>query len=152
MARPKKKLSELSSERLRKLSPFEIQQRKEQEKRTKEAHKQRKIFNTSIKKYLKDILNDNCNLSDIQIILPYINELHFIEELLINIKKDIHKNGVIDELRNTNPLLKEYNSLVKQKGNIIKEVASINKKRSNNSDDDINSGTTLNDLFTMLED
>ena len=151
MARPKKKLSELSSERLRKLSPFEIQQRKEQEKRTKEAHKQRKIFNTSIKKYLKDILNDNCNLSDIQIILPYINELHFIEELLINIKKDIHKNGVIDELRNTNPLLKEYNSLVKQKGTIIKEINSIMKKRSN-SDDDINSGTTLNDLFTMLED
>ena len=151
MARPKKKLSELSSERLRKLSPFEIQQRKEQEKRTKEAHKQRKIFNTSIKKYLKDILNDNCNLSDIQIILPYINELHFIEELLINIKKDIHKNGVIDELRNTNPLLKEYNSLVKQKGTIIKEINSIMKKRGN-SDDDINSGTTLNDLFTMLED
>lgn len=151
MARPKKRLDQLSSERLRKLSPYEIQQRQEQEKRTKEAHKQRKIFNTSIKKYLKDILNDNCNLTDIQIILPYINELHFIEELIVNIKKDIHKNGVIDELRNTNPLLKEYNSLVKQKGNIIKEVNSIMKKRSNNSDDS-NNGTTLNDLFNMLED
>lgn len=151
MARPKKKLSELSAERLRKLTPFEKQQRKEAEKRTKEAHKQRKIFNTSIKKYLKDVLNDNCNLSDIQIILPYINELHFIEELIISIKKDIHKNGVIDELRNTNPLLKEYNSLVKQKGTIIKEITNIMKKRSNNIDDS-NNGTTLNDLFNMLED
>ena len=144
-------MSELSSERLRKLTPLEKQQRQEQEKRTKEAHKQRKIFNTSIKKYLKDILNDDSNLTDIQIILPYINELHFIEELLINIKKDIHKNGVIDELRNVNPVLKEYNSLIKQKGSIIKEINNIMKKRSNNNDDS-NNGTTLNDLFNMLED
>lgn len=145
-------MSELSSERLRKLTPFEKQQRQEQEKRTKEAHKQRKIFNTSIKKYLKDILNDDSNLTDIQIILPYINELHFIEELIISIKKDIHKNGVIDELRNVNPLIKEFNSLLKQKGNIIKEInKQLHKKRSNNTDD-INNGTTLNDLFNMLED
>ena len=144
-------MSDLSSERLRKLTPYEIQQRKEAEKRTKEANKQRKFFNTSIKKYLKDILNDDSNLTDIQIILPYINELHFIEELLINIKKDIHKNGVIDELRNVNPVLKEYNSLIKQKGSIIKEINNIMKKRSNNNDDS-NNGTTLNDLFNMLED
>lgn len=147
-----KPLNQLSHERLRRLTPFEKQQRQEQEKRTKEANKQKKITTTSIKKYLKKIINDDSNLTDIEIITPYINELIFIEELILSIKKDIIENGVIDELRNVNPLIKEFNSLLKQKGNIIKEIGSIiNKKRSNNTDD-INNGTTLNDLFNMLED
>ena len=145
-------MSDLSSERLRKLTPLEKQQRQEAEKRTKEAHKQKKITTTSIKKYLKKIIKDDYILSDVEIITPYINELIFIEELILSIKKDIIEHGVIDPLRNTNPLLKEYNSLVKQKGNIIKEIGTIINKKRGNSDDDINSGTTLNDLFTMLED
>lgn len=151
MGRKLKPISQLSAERLRKLTPYEIQQRKEAEKRTKQAHKQKKITTTSIKKYLKKIIKDDYILSDVEIITPYINELIFIEELILSIKKDIIEHGVIDPLRNINPLLNQYNSLVKQKGNIIKEVASIMKKRSNNTDDS-NNGTTLNDLFTMLED
>lgn len=151
MGRKLKPISQLSAERLRKLTPYEIQQRKEAEKRTKQAHKQKKITTTSIKKYLKKIIKDDYILSDVEIITPYINELIFIEELILSIKKDIIEHGVIDQLRNTNPLLKEYNSLVKQKGNIIKEINSIMKKRSSNTDDS-NNDTTLNDLFTMLED
>lgn len=63
MARPQKKIDDLSPERLRKLSAFDIQQRKEQEKKMNKHQsnikKAKKITNVTIKKYLKNIINED---------------------------------------------------------------------------------------------
>lgn len=150
MARPVKKISDLSPERLRKLTPYERQQRKEAEKRIKQAKKTQKITNTTIKKYLKSVVNEDTDLTELEAVLPYVNELHFIEDLIQMIKKDIVEHGVIDEMRTTNPLLKEYNALVKQKGAIIKEISSILKKKNSNREDDNSNNATLDDLFKIL--
>ena len=52
MARPIKPVTELSKERLRKLSPYEIQQRQEQEQSIKEVQQ---IKSKRVSKTLKDI-------------------------------------------------------------------------------------------------
>lgn len=133
MARPQKKIDDLSPERLRKLSAYEIQQRKEQEKKMNKHQsnikKAKKITNVTIKKYLKNIINDDVELSEIEIILPLINELHFIEEVISSIKDDIVENGVIDCMRVKNPLLSEYNAMIKQKANIIDKITKALEKR-----------------------
>ena len=153
MARPQKKIDDLSAERLRKLSPFDIQQRKEQEKRMNKHQsnikKAKKITNVTIKKYLKNIINDDVELSDIEIILPLINELHFIEEVIISIKDDIVENGVIDAMRTKNPLLSEYGSLLKQKALIIDKIrkALVKKIQSKESTPE----ASISDLLNQFE-
>lgn len=67
MARLQKKISDLSPERLRKLSPYEVQQRqmkeKKMQKHQKNINKAKKVTNSTIKKYLKNIINEYVKLS-----------------------------------------------------------------------------------------
>ncbi|WP_297712941.1 hypothetical protein [Clostridium sp.] len=153
MARPQMRIDELSPERLRKLSPYEIQQRKEQEKKMQKHQsnikKAKKVTNVTIKKYLKSIINEDVELSDIEIIVPLINELHFIEEVISSIKDDIVENGVIDAMRTKNPLLSEYGSLLKQKALIIDKITKAlnNKVQSQESTPE----ASISDLLNQFE-
>lgn len=153
MARPQKKIDDLSPERLRKLSAYEIQQRKEQEKKMNKHQsnikKAKKITNVTIKKYLKNIINDNVELSEIEIILPLINELHFIEEVISSIKDDIVENGVIDCMRVKNPLLSEYNSMIKQKANIIDKITKALEKKVKSQES--TPEASISDLLNQFE-
>ncbi len=153
MARPQMRIDELSPERLRKLSPYEIQQRKEQEKKMQKHQsnikKAKKVTNVTIKKYLMSIINEDVELSDIEIIVPLINELHFIEEVISSIKDDIVENGVIDAMRTKNPLLSEYGSLLKQKALIIDKITKAlnNKVQSQESTPE----ASISDLLNQFE-
>ena len=123
MARPPKPINELSKERLRKLSPYEIQERRKRElnKVLKEPVTKRNR-KTNVKKYLKNILNEDVELTNIEVIAPLINELLFVEDTINLIKVDILQFGVIDEMRSPNPLLTHYNGLIKQKALIVDKV------------------------------
>lgn len=114
--RPKKKLSELSPERLRKLSPVEIQRRKELE--------ELELENKSSESKESDI-----NLKNLESISEcyksVINDLEFIEYVIELSKNDIGKNGLLSENIST---FKDFISL---KSKALKDLVFINKELRN---------------------
>jgi hypothetical protein len=114
--RPKKKLSELSPERLRKLSPVEIQRRKELE--------ELELENQSSESKESDI-----NLKNLESISEcyksVINDLEFIEYVIELSKNDIGKNGLLSENIST---FKDFISL---KSKALKDLVFINKELRN---------------------
>ena len=108
MARPIKPVTELSKERLRKLSPYEIQQRQEQEQSIKEVQQIKgKRVSKNIKGYIKNI--KNLSGDELQLIEPLLIELQQIENILSMCKEHIEKHGILDRLNcDVNPTVNIY--------------------------------------------
>lgn len=116
MARPKKRLEELSSERLRKLSPLEIERRKQLE------------HFTDIKQN-SNISNEEINLKDIENISQcyktVMSDLEFINFVIEQSKKNIYKEGLQSESINT------FRDFVNLKSKSLKDLVFINKELRN---------------------
>ena len=125
MARPIKPVTELSKERLRKLSPYEIQQRQEQEQSIKEVQQiKSKRVSKNIKGYIKNI--KNLSGDELQLIEPLLIELQQIENILSMCKEHIEKHGILDRLNcDVNPTVNIYDKFLKQKLSLVKELNNI---------------------------
>lgn len=152
MSRPQKKLSELSKERLRKLSPYEIQQRQEQEENIKgvqEIKNKTKIVSKNIKGYIKSI--KNLSGDELQLIEPLLIELQQIENILNMCKEHIEKHGILDRLNcDVNPTVNIYDKFLKQKLSLVKELNNVIRKINNNKEDDVN--ISITDLLNQFDD
>ncbi|CUO26494.1 hypothetical protein [Clostridium disporicum] len=138
MARPIKPVTELSKERLRKLSPYEIQQRQEQEQSIKEVQQiKSKRVSKNIKGYIKNI--KNLSGDELQLIEPLLIELQQIENILSMCKEHIEKHGILDRLNcDVNPTVNIYDKFLKQKLSLVKELNNIIRNIKKNKDDDNN--------------
>lgn len=138
MARPIKPVTELSKERLRKLSPYEIQQRQEQEQSIKEVQQIKgKRVSKNIKGYIKNI--KNLSGDELQLIEPLLIELQQIENILSMCKEHIEKHGILDRLNcDVNPTVNIYDKFLKQKLSLVKELNNIIRNIKKNKDDDNN--------------
>ena len=138
MARPIKPVTELSKERLRKLSPYEIQQRQEQEQSIKEVQQiKSKRVSKNIKGYIKNI--KNLSGDELQLIEPLLIELQQIENILSMCKEHIEKHGILDRLNcDINPTVNIYDKFLKQKLSLVKELNNIIRNIKKNKDDDNN--------------
>lgn len=138
MARPIKPVTELSKERLRKLSPYEIQQCQEQEQSIKEVQQiKSKRVSKNIKGYIKNI--KNLSGDELQLIEPLLIELQQIENILSMCKEHIEKHGILDRLNcDVNPTVNIYDKFLKQKLSLVKELNNIIRNIKKNKDDDNN--------------
>ena len=138
MARPIKPVTELSKERLRKLSPYEIQQLQEQEQSIKEVQQiKSKRVSKNIKGYIKNI--KNLSGDELQLIEPLLIELQQIENILSMCKEHIEKHGILDRLNcDVNPTVNIYDKFLKQKLSLVKELNNIIRNIKKNKDDDNN--------------
>lgn len=153
MARPRKKISELSESRKAHLSASEIYLREkieEVEAEQQEIRSNKKVsrnINTYIKK-IKSVSSD-----ELDYLQPLLVELKSIDNLLNQCKDNLDKNGILDRLgEGLNPVFNAYDKLQKQKLTLVKEINNIIKSikkntDNNNSNDDID----LNNIAEIMK-
>ena len=152
-ARPLKDISSLSSERLRKIDPYELERRRQEEEKRetkkKEAIKVKHKISKSLKIYFKNINlyeSGEVSLKTLEILEPLVSELIFIEKMLEQIKRKLLKDGLFSELNETNVAMKEYKDIVKIKTNLVDKInnhlSKLEINKSNNDNDDFN----INDI------
>lgn len=114
--RPKKKLSELSAERLRKLSPTEIQRRQQLEELENEIKFDNVLDNNSNEIDLKNIESISEAYKSVA------DDLEFIEYVIKLSKNDISKNGLFSESVTT------FKDFIGLKSKALKDLVFINKE------------------------
>ena len=147
MVRPRKPISELSSSRKAHLSASEIYLRQkieevETEQREIISNSSKKV-NRSINTYIKKI--KSVSSDEIDYLIPLLNELKSVDNLLNQCKHNLDTNGILNALGDgLNPVFNAYDKLQKQKISLVKELNNVIKTiKKNNSDTEENNNNSI---------